>query len=162
MFRSACGQSSHWSSWVRTPIGSLSSTQPVSSIGVPLSIAAANLNLGRLGLWRGGPLLTPEIAAAAESLGYGTVWLGGSPSADLAHVEELLDATSTVKVATGIVNIWTAPAAEVAASFHRLENAHPGRFILGVGIGHREAQGDVYQRPYSALVEYLDVLDAEG
>ena len=127
-----------------------------------MSMTDTKPQLGRVGFWRGGGLLTPEIAAGAERLGYGTVWLGGSPAADLAHAEELLDATSTVKVATGIVNIWTAPAAEIAASFHRLEKSHPGRFVLGVGIGHRESQGDVYQRPYSALVEYLDVLDAEG
>jgi len=127
-----------------------------------MSISTAKPDLGRLGFWRGGPLLTPEIAAAAERLGYGTVWIGGSPAADLTLAGELLDATSEVKVATGIVNIWTAPATEVAASFHRLEEAHPGRFVLGVGIGHREAQGDTYQRPYSALVDYLDVLDAEG
>ncbi|MGY1550565.1 TIGR03620 family F420-dependent LLM class oxidoreductase [Microbacterium sp. A588] len=120
------------------------------------------LNLGRMGFWRGGPLLSPEIAVAAERFGYGTVWIGGSPAADLALAGELLDATSEVKIATGIVNIWTAPADEVAASFHRLEQSHPGRFVLGVGIGHREAQGDTYQRPYSALVDYLDVLDAEG
>lgn len=127
-----------------------------------MSISTTTLDLGRVGFWRGGTLLTPEIAAAAERLGYGTVWIGGSPAADLALAEELLDATSHIKVATGIVNIWTAPADEVAASFHRLEKKHPGRFVLGVGIGHRESQGDVYQRPYSALVEYLDVLDAEG
>lgn len=119
-------------------------------------------SLGNVGLWRGGGLLTPEIVVAAERLGYGTVWIGGSPATDLAIAEELLDATSEIKVATGIVNIWTAPATEIAASFHRLEKTHPGRFILGVGIGHRENQGDVYQKPYSALVEYLDVLDAEG
>lgn len=127
-----------------------------------MSSPATKPHLGRLGFWRGGPLLTPEIAVAAERFGYGTVWIGGSPAADLTLASELLDATSEVKVATGIVNIWTAPAAEVAASFHRLEEAHPGRFVLGVGIGHREAQGDTYQRPYSALVNYLDVLDAEG
>lgn len=34
--------------------------------------------------------------------------------------------------------------------------------MLGVGIGHREALGDQYQKPYSALVSYLDTLDAEG
>lgn len=118
--------------------------------------------LGRIGVWRGGALLTPELAAAVERLGYGTVWVGGSPAADLRIAESLLDATEHVTVATGIVNIWTAPAAEVAASFHRLEQAHPGRFLLGVGIGHRESLGDRYQKPYSALVEYLDVLDAEG
>lgn len=127
-----------------------------------MNAPAAKPNLGRVGFWRGGALLTPEITAAAERLGYGTVWIGGSPAADLALAEELLDATSNIKIATGIVNIWTAPAAEIAASFHRLEKAHPGRFVLGIGIGHRENQGDVYQKPYSALVDYLDVLDAEG
>lgn len=118
--------------------------------------------LGRFGLWRGGALLDAELVAAAERLGYGTVWIGGSPNADLAVAETLLEATEHISVATGIVNIWTAPAVEVARSFHRLEKTHPGRFILGIGIGHRESQGEVYQRPYSALVDYLDVLDAEG
>ena len=118
--------------------------------------------LGRIGFWRGGALLTPEIATRAEELGYGTVWIGGSPASDLALADDLLTATERITVATGIVNIWTAPATEVAASFHRLESEHPGRFLLGIGIGHRESQGDVYQRPYAALVDYLDVLDAEG
>lgn len=118
--------------------------------------------LGRVGLWRGGSLLTPELAAAVERLGYGTIWIGGSPEADLVLAEQLLDATQHATIATGIVNIWKSPAAEVAASFHRLEQAHPGRFLLGVGIGHREALGDRYQKPFAALVAYLDTLDAEG
>lgn len=118
--------------------------------------------LGRVGLWRAGPLLTPDLAAAAERLGYGAIWIGGSPDADLAIAEQLLDATETVTIATGIVNIWKSPATEVAASFHRLEQTHPGRFLLGVGIGHPEAIGERYRKPYSALVSYLDVLDDEG
>lgn len=121
----------------------------------------ATPHLGRVGFWRSGGLLTPEMANAAERLGYGTVWIGGSPAADLTGAEELLDATSEITIATGIVNIWTASAPEVASSFHRLEKKHPGRFVLGVGIGHRESQGEVYQKPYSALVDYLDVLDAK-
>ncbi len=119
-------------------------------------------SLGRVGFWRGGPLLTPELASAVERLGYGTIWIGGSPDADLAIAEQLLDATESVTIATGIVNIWKSPAKEVAASFHRLEKTHPGRFLLGVGIGHRESLGDQYQKPYSALVSYLDTLDVEG
>lgn len=115
-----------------------------------------------IGLWRGGALLTPELAAAAERLGLDTLWIGGSPPADLGIAEGLLDATERIRVATGIVNIWTAPAAEVAASFHRLERTHPGRFTLGIGIGHPEAIGERYRRPYSALVAYLDELDAAG
>src|SRR5690606_35807341 len=38
----------------------------------------------------------------------------------------------------------------------------PGRFVLGIGIGHAENLGERYRRPYSALVSYLDALDAEG
>jgi probable F420-dependent oxidoreductase len=96
-----------------------------------------------------------------ESLGFGTLWQGGSPEADLQHVWDLLDATSTIVIATGIVNIWTADAAAVAASYHQIEAAHPGRFLLGVGVGHPEATAE-YRSPYQMLVDYLDVLDGEG
>jgi len=115
-------------------------------------------NLGRFGVWTGGAV-TAEQAKEIEGLGYGAVWVGGSPAADLAFVEPLLEATTTLQIATGIVNVWSAPAAEVAASFHRIEAAHPGRFLLGVGIGHPE-HTDEYRKPYDVLVEYLDALDA--
>jgi probable F420-dependent oxidoreductase len=119
------------------------------------------MELGRYGVFGRATLLTTERARFLESLGYGTVWQGGSPPADLAHVEALLDATSTLKVATGIVNVWTADAAAVARSYHRIEAAHPGRFLLGIGVGHPEATA-TYHSPYQTLVNYLDVLDAEG
>jgi probable F420-dependent oxidoreductase len=66
-----------------------------------------------------------------------------------------------LQVATGIVNIWTAPAKDVAESFHRIDQAYPGRFLLGIGVGHREMISD-YRKPYDALVEYLDALDEYG
>lgn len=127
-----------------------------------MSITASAPALGRVGFWRGGGLLTPELAAAAERLGFGTIWIGGSPAADLQLAEDLLDATERVTVATGIVNIWASPATKVAASFHRLEKTHPGRFVLGIGVGHPEALGDTYRRPLAAMAAYLDVLDTEG
>lgn len=114
--------------------------------------------LGRYGVWTGQPV-TPEQAADIEKLGYGTVWVGASPAADLAFVEPILEKTETLQVATGIVNIWTADADEVAESYHRIEKAFPGRFLLGVGVGHPEHQQQ-YTKPYQALVDYLDVLDA--
>src|ERR1700722_10777281 len=119
------------------------------------------MDLGRYGVFGHARTLTAERARSAESLGYGTVWEGGSPPAGLLHVEALLDATSTIKVATGIVNVWTADAVEVARSYHRIEAAHPGRFLLGIGVGHPEAIAR-YHSPYQTLVDYLDVLDAEG
>jgi Luciferase-like monooxygenase len=119
------------------------------------------MDLGRYGVFGHSSILTPERARAFESLGYGTVWQGGSPPADLAHAEAMLDATTTLKVATGIVNVWTADATAVARSYHRIEAKHPGRFLLGIGVGHPEAHAE-YRSPYQTLVDYLDVLDAEG
>jgi|SRR5271166_1233005 probable F420-dependent oxidoreductase len=114
-------------------------------------------NLGRFGVWLGS--ITPELAGQIESLGYGAAWIGMSPSADLAWADPTLAQTTSLQLATGIVNIWSAPAPAVAESYQRIENAYPGRFLLGIGAGHRE-HTEEYTKPYDALVEYLDELDA--
>ena len=114
-------------------------------------------NLGPFGVWLGS--ITPELAGQIESLGYGAAWIGMSPSADLAWADPTLAQTTSLQLATGIVNIWSAPAPAVAESYQRIENAYPGRFLLGIGAGHRE-HTEEYTKPYDALVEYLDELDA--
>src|ERR1700749_2287518 len=96
------------------------------------------IDLGRFGYFGVGA--TPDQAREIERLGYGTIWVGGSPPAELSFVEPLLEATTEVKVATGIVNIWTAAAKPVAESFHRINTAYPGRLVLGIGGGHPEAE----------------------
>ncbi|AII92060.1 F420-dependent oxidoreductase [Mycobacterium tuberculosis] len=116
-------------------------------------------NLGRFGSFGRG--VTPQQATEIEALGYGAVWVGDSPPAALSWVEPILQATTTLCVATGIVNIWSAPAQRVAESFHRIEAAYPGRFLLGIGVGHAEMISE-YRKPYNALVEYLDRLDDYG
>jgi probable F420-dependent oxidoreductase len=118
-------------------------------------------HLGRFGIWRGEHDLTPELAAVLERLGFGTLWVGSSPGGDLARVEEFLAATTRLTVATGIVNMWSADARVVAASRARIEARFPGRFLLGVGAGHREATSQ-YAHPFETLVSYVDVLLAEG
>lgn len=118
-------------------------------------------DLGPFGIWRHFSGVPPELARLIETSGYGTIWLGGSPPADLTSAEEVLDATESVVVATGIVNIWSAAAPAVAESFHRIDKKHPGRFLLGIGAGHPEATQE-YQKPYDALVGYLDALDEGG
>lgn len=115
-------------------------------------------DLGPFGVWLPTRSVTPGLAAGIEALGYGAAWIGGSPDADLSWVEPALAQTSSLQLATGIVNIWSAPAAEVAASFQRIEGAYPGRFLLGVGVGHPEHTQE-YVKPYDALVGYLDALD---
>ncbi|MGQ4435971.1 MULTISPECIES: LLM class F420-dependent oxidoreductase [unclassified Streptomyces] len=123
--------------------------------------------VGRYGIWSVGlrnedPARRGELAEAAaelEQLGYGTVWLGGSSAAR--HAVPLIEATSTLTVGTSIQSIWQYDAAESAADYAELEAAHPGRFLLGLGVSHAKL-ADQYRRPYSALVAYLDALDTAG
>ncbi|MFJ2743151.1 LLM class F420-dependent oxidoreductase [Streptomyces sp. NPDC087440] len=120
---------------------------------------------GRLGIWHGA-LRSPEpqdqleltdAVTELEDLGYGTIWSGGSPSP--ADVAPLLEATDHVKIATGIVSIWNHTAESVAATAADFESRYPGRFVLGLGVSH-DALAPQYARPYSAMVDYLDALDA--
>jgi probable F420-dependent oxidoreductase len=117
--------------------------------------------LARFGIWRSASLVTPQLAADIERLGFGTLWLGSSPAGDLVQAEELLDATTTLTLATSIVNMWQDQPEDVAGSFARVQRRHPGRFLLGVGAGHREATQQ-YARPYETLARYVDVLQAGG
>ena len=126
--------------------------------GLARLVDGMTIELGRIGIWRHPSGLTPDLAAEVEALGYGAIWVGGSPAGDLGVVENLLATTDHIAVATGIVNVWKDDAATVAASYHRITARHPGRFLLGLGIGHPEATTQ-YQRPYAKLVSYLDELD---
>ncbi|EKF24968.1 putative F420-dependent oxidoreductase family protein [Mycolicibacterium hassiacum DSM 44199] len=121
-------------------------------------------NLGRYGLfghYSAWQRLSPDQLRAIDELGYGAIWAGGSPPAELPWVEPLLEATTNLSVATGIVNIWTADPGPVSESFHRIDAAYPGRFLLGIGVGHPEAIQQ-YRTPLEALREYLDKLDEYG
>ncbi|GGP80451.1 LLM class F420-dependent oxidoreductase [Saccharothrix coeruleofusca] len=117
------------------------------------------VELGRFGVWTmAGSWPTGAEAAELESLGFGALWLGGSPDGSvLGTVEALLGATERITVATGILNVWSTPAQEVNERYRDL--AWTDRFLVGIGAGHREIVGEVYQSPYQKLVHYLDELD---
>jgi probable F420-dependent oxidoreductase len=96
-----------------------------------------------------------------EDIGYGTVWIAGNAPGDLAIPEAFLAETESIAVGTAIVNVWSEDADRVAESFHRVDGRFPGRFVLGVGIGHREMT-DGYQKPFPTLVRYVDRLRELG
>ncbi|MDG9714514.1 LLM class F420-dependent oxidoreductase [Streptomyces sp. DH10] len=123
--------------------------------------------VGRYGIWSVGlrsedPDRRGELAEAAaelEELGYGAVWLGGNSSA--ANAAPLIEATSKLTVGTSIQSIWQHEPDAAGPAFADLESAHPGRFLLGLGVSHAK-RVEQYARPYSALVAHLDGLDAAG
>ncbi|PWI41094.1 TIGR03620 family F420-dependent LLM class oxidoreductase [Streptomyces sp. ICBB 8177] len=129
------------------------------------------MGIGRYGIWS--PALrtdggTPDTEVAEvteavrdlERLGYDAVWVGGSSS--VGDAAALVEATSALTVATGILSIWQHDARSVAAAHTELTAKHPGRFLLGLGVSHAPLAGDAYRKPYSAMVRYLDELDAAG
>ncbi|MFD8339296.1 LLM class F420-dependent oxidoreductase [Streptomyces solisilvae] len=125
-----------------------------------------SLGLGTYGAWLN-PLHGDDARAAyameAETLGYETIWLGfgGRNIEDLKLVERILEATSTVTVATAIVNMWNNDASAIAESYRRIRVRHGDRVLLGVGVGHPESV-KTYQKPYDKMVDYLGRLDAGG
>jgi probable F420-dependent oxidoreductase len=114
------------------------------------------MELGQIGIWRRrqeGVEGLEEI----EALGYGTFWIGSSPA--VAEARPFLERTSTLTVATGILNIWQHEPADVAAGHAELRRAFPDRFLLGIGVGHPEATSE-YRRPLPAMRAFFDGLDA--
>jgi probable F420-dependent oxidoreductase len=119
------------------------------------------VNLGRIGVWTGyqpfGVERAGEAARLVEQLGYGAWWVGRSPR--VPDVRPVLEATSTLVAATGILNVWRNDPAEAAADDAVIRAEFPGRLLLGIGIGHPEATSD-YRRPLTAMRSFLDGLDA--
>jgi probable F420-dependent oxidoreductase len=116
------------------------------------------MELTRYGLWIGNGVPEAnhaEAATLAEKLGYGTLWLGGSPR--LTKLRPMLEATGSLVLATGIVNVWHYEPADLAAEFTELEADFPGRVLLGLGIGHREVTQE-YKGPLTKMREFLDGL----
>jgi probable F420-dependent oxidoreductase len=128
------------------------------------------MDLGRLGLWSIGirQIADPAVPAAAaelEQLGYGTIWYsGGSGTRGFDIGLALAKATSRITIATGITSIWATTPAQCAAGFGQLEQAAPGRFLLGLGVSHapmvNHGNPGRYRRPLQEMARYLDELAA--
>ena len=128
------------------------------------------MELGRVGIWSGAlrygaPGEAAEAAAELESLGYSALWFPELPTGDdLFDVAgRLLDATRSVVVASGILNLWIHEPSETAAGFARLFERHPHRFLLGIGASHApivdRTEPGRYRQPLAAMAAYLDALD---
>ena len=123
------------------------------------------LGLGRVGVWSRALRYHPDRAAAAdavaelEALGYTAAWLPDTGGEVLDDVAGVLEATSSIAVATGILNIWMHLPEYVARGCAALHRDHPGRFVLGLGASHAPVVGERYGRPLSTMRDYLDSLD---
>jgi len=105
-----------------------------------------------------------RFALRLESLGYESLWIpeffGREPFSTAAHV---LARTERLRVATGIVNVYSHNAIITAQGRQTLAELSGGRFILGLGVSHppmAEAHGLEWLPPVRKMREFLDVIEA--
>jgi probable F420-dependent oxidoreductase len=123
--------------------------------------------LSGLGVWSqelrfGDPAEVIEAAPELESLGYSALWvpdIGGPLFEDL---DRLLQATNTVTIATGILNVWQHEPGDVGKWWHALPENHRRRLLLGIGVSHGLVVGEKWGRPIATMNAYIDGLESEG
>ncbi|MFD0683471.1 LLM class flavin-dependent oxidoreductase [Actinomadura fibrosa] len=130
--------------------------QALGAVGVGLPVSFTSL-----------PPYDAQRAAAVrlERAGYRAAWtnevVGGKDA--LVQVALLLGATERMVFGTGIANIWAREPQTAHAAAALLAEAHPGRFVLGLGVGYPEqaaATGREFGRPLAMLRDYVGRMDA--
>ncbi|MGE0304388.1 MAG: TIGR03620 family F420-dependent LLM class oxidoreductase [Acidimicrobiia bacterium] len=105
------------------------------------------------------------LARRVESLRYGALWISEGFGTDpLATLALLGASTERLHVATGIANIWLRSPGTMMQSARTLAGQSDGRFILGLGVGHRGTVVDIrglsYDKPLETMRRYLAAMDA--
>jgi len=126
--------------------------------------------LGRVGVWsfalqRLGAGDAGAAVRELERLGYPTVWMPESVGSKevFAHAALLLAGSERAIVAPGIASIYARDPMAMAGGAKALAEAHPGRFVLGIGVSHApsvESRGHDYGKPLETMRGYLDAMDA--
>ncbi len=131
---------------------------------------AANNIYGRVGIWVGildahSTARAQQAAREVESLGFATMWIPEAVGRDpFVAAANYLAVTSTLKIATGIANIYARDPMTMNSAARTLCEAYPDRFLLGLGVSHAPIVAVVrkhdYSKPYSHMVEYLERMDS--
>lgn len=125
--------------------------------------------LGPVGIWAGQMSGLPakalrETAAEIERLGFGSLWFAEALAREaFAHAAILLAATERLVIGSGIANIYARDPVAMASGARTLEDAWPGRFLLGIGVSHAPSvalRGHQYGRPVATMAAYLDAIEA--
>jgi alkanesulfonate monooxygenase SsuD/methylene tetrahydromethanopterin reductase-like flavin-dependent oxidoreductase (luciferase family) len=101
----------------------------------------------------------------AESLGYESVFtthIAGRDSLTVLTAYAL--ATSTIRVGTGVIPIYTRTPANMAQTAATIDELSGGRLILGLGVSHRPVveawYGQTIDKPLAEQREYLQIVRA--
>lgn len=128
------------------------------------------IDIGPIGLWHGGfdAFAASEVrdaVAELDEMGWPCLWIPETVARDpFVAASVMLDATTNLKIATGIASIWARDAMTTANVAKTLNEAHQGRFLLGLGVSHHTITEWVrkhdYSKPLTKMREYLERMDA--
>jgi probable F420-dependent oxidoreductase len=128
------------------------------------------IDVGRVGIWTAAleghsAARARDAAQELEAMGFSALWINETTGRDpFVLATLLLSATSTLKVATGIANVYARDAVTMAACQKSIAEAFPGRFVLGLGVSSpvlvERVRKHSYDKPRSYLASYLDDMDA--
>lgn len=104
-----------------------------------------------------------RLAQLAERLGYASIWIPETWGVDAVSVLAILSReTSTIKLASGVFNVYSRSAALIAQTAATLQEFSGGRFILGLGssgpIVVENWHGIPFTRPLQRTREYVAVI----
>ena len=131
---------------------------------------AHGIDIGTFGIWTSLLDLHPtgrvrEVVAELDEMGWGCLWRPESTGRDpLVSAALWLDACPRMAVATGIAQTYARHPLTTMAASRTLEEAFPGRFLLGLGVSHAPmvegVRGLDYSTPLADMSAYLDAMDA--
>ena len=106
-----------------------------------------------------------DVARRAEALGYSTVWAAEAGTNDaFGLLAACAAATSSIRLATGVLPIFTRTPSLMAQSAATLQDFSGGRFALGIGVSSQTVvtrwNGVPYDRPLDRMREYVAVVRA--
>ena len=120
----------------------------------------------QLGYWGAGPNPgAPELVAAAEQLGFDSVWTAEAYGSDaLTPLAWLGSQTSTLRLGTSIIQLSARTPVATAMAAMTLDHLSGGRFVLGIGAsGPQVVEGwyaQPYPKPLARTREYVAILRA--
>ena len=101
-----------------------------------------------------------EYALSLEQIGFESLWLPELFTRDpFATAGFLLSQTKSLRLGTGIANIYARDATAIVSSASALGELSNGRFLLGLGVsnaGLNQARGHQWEKPIRKLCDYLD------
>ena len=122
-----------------------------------------------LGVWHNlngfAPDQLGDVARRVEKLGYTALWYPESIGYDAFILGDyLLTQTKTLKLASGIANIYARDPIAAAQAHDTLNVIHDGRFIMGLGISHapmvENVRGHIYGKPVATMRAYLEAMSS--